>query len=650
MATNFKVQEVCFTAFELLRINFQKRNNLKAPEKKYFPMGLGKVGFFILELFTYILCVMHLLIAIDVVMHDKRVIDIAMNQGNDTELAKVIVEKKGDLVLGLFFCLPSLCYVVTMSIWRFWINRRNNIFVYALKQIEATKNVKQTLNVKSFMVLIIISVLKFLGCINRVWMSLSEDTTDNIGICMYLFFMQVSLEFQQFPLLLICTYLSCICQSVSVELDTIGDELRQIKSPYKAVKSIKNAMEKYKNMKNLSQDANLSLTMPLFMFSASNFIAIPLVLFYLANSFSRKPDDFMVYSLLYNGVLNFLFGLDSLYFCSRVNFKRGQLMAAITAQMVQERPIPLPLITSFQTLLGYYITIEGLDDYFGFRNGFKLKQISTVELVCISQVKIKIMKKEKTNLLTFLNCLLLFPNVDESLIQNFLNICEDVEKTKQRITRYYQLRLQCPQIMANFDSLYGKDLKLIKQKALFCDFTKENSNDPFLGVAFASKIEADDTIYDAFGTLMLVGETCLLHSPRFRKHGGIMIVDFQEMKFNHILQCTPSLALIALKCFLEGIPIKFHQVHFISTGYMLKAAFSVAIRLLSPELSKIVWIHSGSWESLENYIRIEDLRLVYDDHQDNDEIFKTEYEIMMKYRDYILDDAKYGFMPIREDF
>ncbi|GAB6023838.1 hypothetical protein CHUAL_008579 [Chamberlinius hualienensis] len=242
-----------------------------------------------------------------------------------------------------------------------------------------------------------------------------------------------------------------------------------------------------------------------------------------------------------------------------------------------------------------------------------------------------------------------YGRTDESFIQNFLNICEDVEKTKERITRYYQLRLKCPQIMANFDSLYSNDLKLIKQKALFCDIMDENLNYPFVGVGFASKLEANDTLYDAFSTLMLVGEVCLLHSPRFRKHGVIMIVDFQEMKLNHVFQCSPSFALIAFKCFLEGIPMRFRQVHFINTGYILKAAITVAIHLLSRELSKIIMVHSGSWENLENYVRMEDLRLAYDDQLDTDDLLKTGYEMMMKYKDYILDDGKYGFKTTLND-
>ncbi|GAB6023821.1 hypothetical protein CHUAL_008564 [Chamberlinius hualienensis] len=243
-----------------------------------------------------------------------------------------------------------------------------------------------------------------------------------------------------------------------------------------------------------------------------------------------------------------------------------------------------------------------------------------------------------------------YGRTDENFIQNFLNICDDVEITKQKITRYYELRLKHPRIMADFEGLYRKDLKLMKQKALFCDIANENFNEPFLAVAFAPGIEADDTIYEALCTLMLVCEVALLHSPRFRKHGTIVVFDFKDFKMSHIFQFTPSFAINTLTCVLEGIPMKLQQVHIINVGYMLKGVITVAVSLLPRELSKKIWVHSGSWENLQNYIKVEELRLVQDCQQGKaDEIFKTGYEIIMKYKDYILDDAKYGFKPIHDE-
>ncbi|GAB6023820.1 hypothetical protein CHUAL_014224 [Chamberlinius hualienensis] len=216
-----------------------------------------------------------------------------------------------------------------------------------------------------------------------------------------MFMMVGGQKFQQIPLFLICICYSSICKSVSLEMDSISDELKPIKSPYKAMKSIKKAIKRYENLRNLSKDANQSLSMPLFMFYLSSLLAPSLALYITVSIISRSADDIMSYVTIYDTVFNFLFCLEAFYYCTQANLKRGQLAAAIIAQMAKEQSIPLPhiilcldnrdfvidnvmtnedwfnlagcisideefFLNLFQTVLGYYMTIEEMGKHYNF--------------------------------------------------------------------------------------------------------------------------------------------------------------------------------------------------------------------------------------------------------------------------------------------
>jgi hypothetical protein len=189
----------------------------------------------------------------------------------------------------------------------------------------------------------------------------------------------------------------------------------------------------------------------------------------------------------------------------------------------------------------------------------------------------------------------------------------------------------------------------ISETAYCLQLPKESDDKPLIFVMRAghfdtTKYTLDDVTKYAFAV------TDILNSqPAAQLHGFIIILDFSEMKLQHIRQFTPDHTRRYVDCWEKLYPVQLRQIHFYNYPTLFDPILHLFRMFLARNIKEKISFHSKSSEhscnqSLHQYIDPSLLPKEYGGQLGSieDEINQTFLQWTREQNDYMIQFDQYG--------
>ncbi|XP_037952690.1 retinol-binding protein pinta-like [Teleopsis dalmanni] len=219
-----------------------------------------------------------------------------------------------------------------------------------------------------------------------------------------------------------------------------------------------------------------------------------------------------------------------------------------------------------------------------------------------------------------------------------------LEKAKQKIDRYYSLKAAIPEIFnehRNVDDKIVMDIiraGIILQIPLAADDTR-----PCITIIRAGSY---DTKIFKFADIIRVGtmfgEILMIEDDNASVSGYIEIMDMNNVTAAHFFQLKPDL-LRKFSVFAdEAMPTRQRGTHFINVPPPFEKGFSTLKNFFPAKMLSRISVSSDS-EAIFNFVPRNYLPIEYGGENGTmQDIINNMEEKIMKYREYFLDDSKYG--------
>lgn len=241
-----------------------------------------------------------------------------------------------------------------------------------------------------------------------------------------------------------------------------------------------------------------------------------------------------------------------------------------------------------------------------------------------------------------------YGNTDDGFLLAFLRGCKyDMEKSKKKMRKYYELRVKIPEWCANKNVLDEKMQTNIKYNVSVA------MNDPPIGKKFptlllsrASKFPRHSIDIDEF----LKSHATLLEMSMYRQNiqlnGIIWMVDWNDLPIWVIPQ---MLSLRILKNIVQSVlfstPLQLKGVCFINSPIYVQTMWKISKPFVTQKIKKRVKIFRHDWKShINDVIPPEYLPNEYNGTAGPISQYEEScYESAMEYAEYLFEDNKYGF-------
>ncbi|GAB6032892.1 hypothetical protein CHUAL_012088 [Chamberlinius hualienensis] len=265
-------------------------------------------------------------------------------------------------------------------------------------------------------------------------------------------------------------------------------------------------------------------------------------------------------------------------------------------------------------------------------------QLSEAELESVKEIQ-KWLKNQAQNL--YFN-----PRTDDDFVLKYLLGCKfNLDKTKSKIIRYYQLRKKYPQWYKNRN--FNQDdelLDYIYRGILSADFDVVDEKERLVVLINLSRLKPSDDVYCLLRLSVILVDAMLLR-PQVQKHGVVFILDVSGVPLSVITQANPKFLYRYVRCVLMGMPMRVKAIHFIKINPAVMAIIKTFKLFLSEKLKKRIYIYGKIFDSLFDEVP---RHCIPDDYGGTGGPFASGFDKMMadfdKVIDYLIDDEKYGYI------
>ncbi|CAF1462198.1 unnamed protein product [Adineta steineri] len=194
-------------------------------------------------------------------------------------------------------------------------------------------------------------------------------------------------------------------------------------------------------------------------------------------------------------------------------------------------------------------------------------------------------------------------NTDEFLLR-FLRVTNfNLNHAKEWLIYFWKHRTENPQWFFNRDLLKNPIMLEISELAYCIQLPKETKDNHLI---FIMRIGQYDTTKYTFNdvTKYAFAVTDILNrQPSAQINGYIIILDFSNIKFQHVNQFTPDYTRRYVNCWEKMYPVKLHQVHFYNYPSLFDPILHLFRMFLNTKLNDKIYLHSKALEkSLHQYI------------------------------------------------
>jgi len=236
-------------------------------------------------------------------------------------------------------------------------------------------------------------------------------------------------------------------------------------------------------------------------------------------------------------------------------------------------------------------------------------------------------------------------DTDEFLLR-FLRVTNfNLNQAKEWLIRFWKYRTENPQWFTNRDLLKNPLMVDIAETAYCLQLPKETKDQQriFLmrvGHYDTTKYSLDDVTKYAFAVTDILNT-----QPAAQLYGFIILLDFSNIKLQHVRQFTPDHTRRYVDCWEKMYPVHLRQIHFYNYPGLFDPVLHLFRMFLAKDLKDKIHLHPrSSNESLHQYIDPELLPSEYGGQLGSveGEMNKTFLQWTREHNDYMIQMDQYG--------
>ncbi|KNC21669.1 hypothetical protein FF38_09802 [Lucilia cuprina] len=234
---------------------------------------------------------------------------------------------------------------------------------------------------------------------------------------------------------------------------------------------------------------------------------------------------------------------------------------------------------------------------------------------------------------------------DDQFLVAFLRGCKySLEKTKSKIDKYYMLRSKYPEMFALRDVDEVKIREILKMGFGVVLPTPLNETGP--RIMLVRNGIYDPHKYD-FMDIMRVGqafnEILMWEDDYAIVNGFVHIADLKDWSKEHFFQATPSVMKKITVYSEEAMPLRPKASHIINAPSIFESVFNIFKPMMSEKQLNRMTIYGSNIEKMYEKIPLKYLPKEYGGENGSIPEILAEWEQkFLSYRDYFIEDAKYG--------
>jgi hypothetical protein len=221
----------------------------------------------------------------------------------------------------------------------------------------------------------------------------------------------------------------------------------------------------------------------------------------------------------------------------------------------------------------------------------------------------------------------------------------NLNQAKEWLIRFWKYRTENPQWFTNRDLLKNPSMVDIAETAYCIQLPKETKDQQriFLmrvGHYDTTKYSLDDVTKYAFAVTDILNT-----QPAAQLYGFIILLDFSNIKLQHVRQFTPDHTRRYVECWEKMYPVHLHQIHFYNYPGLFDPVLHLFRMFLAKDLKDKIHLHPrSSNESLHQYIDPELLPSEYGGQLGSveGEMNKTFLQWTRERNDYMIQMDQYG--------
>ncbi|XP_006821769.1 retinaldehyde-binding protein 1-like [Saccoglossus kowalevskii] len=189
---------------------------------------------------------------------------------------------------------------------------------------------------------------------------------------------------------------------------------------------------------------------------------------------------------------------------------------------------------------------------------------------------------------------------DDAFLLRFLrNKKFDVERSFNKIVRYYEVRRDYTDIFGTFEPMQHKYVFDAEMEMVCPGRDKEGRR---VVIARNSRWDPDRyEVADGFrGSLMMIEK--LLEEEETQVNGMVFVADFEAFSMKHMTMVKPSMMKKMTDIYENALPLRIRAVHFVRQPALFQKLFNLVKGLLSSKLTSRLHFHGEEYGSLHQFI------------------------------------------------
>uniref|UniRef100_A0A1B0CUX6 CRAL-TRIO domain-containing protein n=2 Tax=Lutzomyia longipalpis TaxID=7200 RepID=A0A1B0CUX6_LUTLO len=234
---------------------------------------------------------------------------------------------------------------------------------------------------------------------------------------------------------------------------------------------------------------------------------------------------------------------------------------------------------------------------------------------------------------------------DDQFLVAFLRGCKySLERAKQKIDLFYSVRSNFKDIMSDRDPMSEKNLDIIRLGVGLPLPNTITPDGPRIILIRPGVYEADKyDILDVMRISIMANDISMLEDDHMMVAGQMGILDLSNVTMAHFLQFSPTLVKKMTVMNQEALPIRLKGFHYINTPAGFETVYNLFRKFLNEKNRNRLHVHGDNLESLYEHIPKKLLPKEYGGEAGSVKELTVKWEKkFMDYRDYFLEEAKYG--------
>ncbi|GAB6032889.1 hypothetical protein CHUAL_012087 [Chamberlinius hualienensis] len=244
-----------------------------------------------------------------------------------------------------------------------------------------------------------------------------------------------------------------------------------------------------------------------------------------------------------------------------------------------------------------------------------------------------------------------FGRTDDEFVLKFLYGCKfDLERTKRKMTMYYETRRKVSKWWAKRDLNDERMLSIAKLK-ITTVLKGKDLKQPGIVISRTSHIGPNLSNFDVYAAMhSLILEMALIRE-NCQLNGIIWIIDFEKFPtWLFIRLLSPLVAKDCITSFYLSMPVRIQDVHVINANFISYTLWRLIHTFLTQKMRKRVHFYGSDWSRLKDSVPIELLPEEYGGHAGPMHLHEDSFlKEVLDHKDYFLSDNQYGFQPTDEN-